>query len=72
MNYSTSNNSGTLVRVLLAVSMIALFMSSIFTILESSTDKASEPQKLWFGVAHLSFVAILAFLYVGLIVMRTS
>ena len=67
---NSSNNSGTLVRVLLAVSMIALFMSSIFTILEANKDKGVEPQKLWFGVAHLSFVAILAFLYVGLIVMR--
>ena len=70
MNYSSSNNSGTLVRVLLAVSMIALFISSIFTILESAKDKSVEPQKLWFGVAHLSFVAVLAFLYVGLIILR--
>lgn len=67
---SVNTNSSILVRVLLAVSMLALFLGSIYMIIEGKGADSDQKNKTWFGVAQLIYAVLLAFAYMALIALR--
>ena len=67
---SVNTNSSTLVRVFLAVGMLALFLGSVYMIIEGRGADTDQPNKTWFGVAQLIYVILLALAYIGLILLR--
>ena len=61
MNYvgTGSSNSTTLVRVFLLVNMLALFLGSIFMVIEAKKGDSDQANKQWFGVAQIIWVILL-------------
>jgi uncharacterized membrane protein YedE/YeeE len=56
-SYNSGNsNNGTkmLLRAFIVMLLIAMFMSGVFMITEGvANDPATEPNKKWFGMAHI-------------------
>ena len=67
---SVNTNSSILVRVLLAVSMLALFLGSVYMIVEGRGADTDQPNKTWFGVAQLIYAILLGLAYIGLLLLR--
>jgi hypothetical protein len=61
MNYvnTGSSDATTFVRVLLLINMLALFMGSIFMVIEAKKGDSDQANKQWFGVAQITWVILL-------------
>lgn len=66
MNYNNGNSAGrNVIRSLVIVCLVAMFMGAGYMIYEgSNNDPTSEPNKMYFGIAHLLAAAILGAMYV--------
>lgn len=62
---NVNTNGRMLVRGLVSLILISMFLSGVFMIVEGAkNDPASEPQKKWFGTAHIIAAAFFAIAYI--------
>ena len=58
-------NGRMLVRGLVSLMLISMFLSGVFMVVEGTkNDPASEPQKKWFGTAHILAATFFAIAYI--------